>query len=180
MEPDGEAEVRRLLAERLQTGSQEALAEAFQRWSRLIYTIAFRSLESAADAEDVTQQVFLAAWTGRHTLRPTADALPRWLVGIARHRIADALAQRYRGGRTVAVVADQPAAAVDPDLAGRLTLVHEVGALPEPRRTVLTLAYLHDCTHEEIARRLDLPVGTVKSHLARGLLQLRRRLEGSE
>ena len=178
MGPDGEAEARRLLAERLRSGSQEALAEAFQRWSRLIYTIAFRSLESAADAEDVTQQVFLAAWTGRHTLRPGPDALPRWLVGIARHRIADALAQRYRGGRTVAVVSEPPAA-VDPDLAGRLTLVHEVGALPEPRRTVLTLAYLHDCTHEEIARRLELPVGTVKSHLARGLLQLRRRLEGS-
>jgi RNA polymerase sigma-70 factor (ECF subfamily) len=45
---------------------------------------------------------------------------------------------------------------------------------------VLTLAYLHDCTHDEIARRLDMPVGTVKSHLARGLLQLRRRLEGGE
>jgi RNA polymerase sigma-70 factor (ECF subfamily) len=59
-------------------------------------------------------------------------------------------------------------------------LAHEVAALPEPRRTVLTLAYLHDCTHDEIARRLDMPVGTVKSHLARGLLQLRRRLEGGE
>ncbi len=179
MEPDGEAEARRLLAERLRTGSAEALAEAFERWSRLIYTIAVRSLESAADAEDVTQQVFLAAWTGRHTLRATPDALPRWLVGIARHRIADTLAQRYRGGRVVETVPEAPASPT-PDLADRLTLVHEVETLPEPRRSVLTLAYLHDLTHDEIARRLDLPVGTVKSHLARGLLHLRRRLEGSE
>jgi len=179
MEPDEEAEARRVIAESLHSGSQEALAEAYRRWSRLIYTIAVRALESAADAEDVTQQVFLAAWRGRHTLRPSADALPGWLVGIARHRIADAIAQRYRGRRTLAAVADQPDPAVA-EAADRLMLAHEVAALPEPRRTVLTLAYLHDCTHDEIARRLDMPVGTVKSHLARGLLQLRRRLEGGE
>lgn len=179
MEPDEEAEARRALADALHSGSPEALAEAYRRWSRLIYTIAVRALESAADAEDITQQVFLAAWTGRHTLRPTSDALPRWLVGIARHRIADAIAQRYRGRRVLAAVADQPDPAVA-ETAERLMLAHEVESLPEPRRTVLTLAYLHDCTHEEIARRLDLPVGTVKSHLARGLLQLRRRLEGGE
>jgi RNA polymerase sigma-70 factor, ECF subfamily len=179
MELDDDAEARRMLAEGLRSGSQEALAEVYRRWSRLIYTIAVRALESAADAEDVTQQVFLAAWSGRHTLRPTADALPRWLVGIARHRIADALAQRYRGRRTLAAVADAPEPAVA-ETAERLMLAHEVASLPEPRRTVLTLAYLHDCTHDEIARRLDMPVGTVKSHLARGLLQLRRRLEGGE
>ena len=176
---DEEAEARRILADSLHGGSPEALAEAYSRWGRLIYTIAVRSLESAADAEDVTQQVFLGAWTGRHTLRPTADALPRWLVGIARHRIADTIAQRYRGRRTLAAVAEQPDPVVA-ETAERLMLAHEVAALPEPRRTVLTLAYLHDCTHEEIARRLDLPLGTVKSHLARGLLQLRRRLEGGE
>ena len=179
MEPDEEAEARRVLAEDLHSGSADALAEAYRRWSRLIYTIAVRSLQSAADAEDVTQQVFLAAWTGRHTLRPSAEALPRWLVGIARHRIADAIAQRYRGRRTLAAVADQPEPAVA-ETSERLLLSHELAALPEPRRSVLTLAYLHDCTHEEIARRLDLPLGTVKSHLARGLLQLRRRLEGGE
>ena len=179
MEADEEAGRRRLLAERLQAGSEEALAEIYQRWSRLIFTIAVRTLESSADAEDVTQQVFLAAWTGRHNLRPSEDALPRWLVGIARHRIADVLAQRYRGQRVLAAVADQPAAAVA-EPAERLLLAFEVEALPEPRRTVLTLAYLHDCTHDEIARRLELPVGTVKSHLARGLLQLRNRLEGGQ
>ena len=179
MELDEEAEARRVLAESLHSGTPDALSEAYRRWARLIYTIAVRSLESTADAEDVTQQVFLAAWTGRHTLRPTADALPRWLVGIARHRIADTIAQRYRGRRTLAAVAEQPDPVVA-ETAERLMLAHEVAALPEPRRTVLTLAYLHDCTHEEIARRLDLPLGTVKSHLARGLLQLRRRLEGGE
>jgi RNA polymerase sigma-70 factor (ECF subfamily) len=179
MEPDEEAEARLVLAEGLHSGSPDALAEAYRRWARLIYTIAVRSLQSAADAEDVTQQVFLAAWTGRHTLRPSADALPRWLVGIARHRIADAIAQRYRGARTLAAVAEQPGPVVE-ETADRLLLANELAALPEPRRTVLTLAYVHDCTHDEIARRLDLPVGTVKSHLARGLLQLRRRLEGGE
>ena len=179
MEPDEEAEARRQLAERLRSGSPDALAETYRRWSRLVYTIALRSLESAPDAEDVTQQVFLSAWRGRHTIRPSGDALPGWLVGITRHRVADALAQRYRNRRTLVAVADQPApAAAEP--ADRLLLAHELDALPEPRRTVLRMAYLHDCTHEQIAQRMELPVGTVKSHLARGLLQLRNRLEGGE
>ena len=58
------------LAVRLRDGSRDALAEAYREWSSLVHTLALRSLGNHHDAEDVTQQVFVAAWRSRHTLRP--------------------------------------------------------------------------------------------------------------
>ncbi len=170
------------VAERLAAGSREALAEAYERWASLVYTIALRSLGHPQDAEDVTQQVFVSAWSSRHTLKPEPGALPGWLVGITRHRVADARTQRYRRVRNTAALAavtDDSANGPPPDehLAERLLMAHEVDRLGEPRATVVRLAFIHDRSHDDIARTLDMPLGTVKSHVRRGLLQLRSRLK---
>jgi RNA polymerase sigma factor (sigma-70 family) len=169
------------LAARLASGSREALAEVYERWSALIYSVALRALDDAHDAEDVTQQVFVSAWCSRHTLRPREGALPGWLVGIARHRIADVRTQRYRRARNLAAVAAlTPEVGTPPpeaDIAQRMLVAHEVDRLGEPRATVLRMAFIDDRPQEEIARELGLPLGTVKSHVRRGLVQLRTRLE---
>lgn len=167
------------VAQRLVAGSRDALAEAYERWSPLVYTIALRSLAHPQDAEDVTQQVFVSAWRSRHTLRPSPDALPAWLVGITRHRVADAQAQHYRRARNVAAVVStlDPDEPPGDDIANRLFLADEVDRLGEPRASVLRMAVLHDRPHDEIARALGLPLGTVKSHVRRGLLHLRTRLK---
>lgn len=175
------AEVSAELSLRLVEGSSDALAEMYARWSRLVHSIALRALGDHHDAEDVTQQVFVSAWRGRGTLRPGPDALPGWLVGITRHRIADVRTERYRSVRNTATVA----ARLDPDDAaqhegetvGRLFVADALERLGEPRGTVLRLALIDDRPHDEIARRLDLPLGTVKSHVRRGLIELRRSLE---
>jgi RNA polymerase sigma-70 factor (ECF subfamily) len=173
------------LAVRLRDGSREALAEAYREWSALVHTLALRSLGNHHDAEDVTQQVFVAAWRSRHTLRPERGTVPGWLVGITRHKVADVQARRARQARDAEAVAAQLPArdhAPPPDerLAARLVLHDELGRLGEPRATVVRLAFLEDLTHDEIARRLDLPLGTVKSHVRRGLTRLRARLEEVE
>jgi RNA polymerase sigma-70 factor (ECF subfamily) len=148
-----------------------------------VHTVALRSLGDPHDAEDVTQQVFVSAWGSRHTLRPDGS-VAAWLVGITRHRVADARTQRFRSRRnTAAVAAQAPAETIAPpqdELAGQLLVAHELEHLGEPRGTVVRMAVIEDRPHEEIARTLELPLGTVKSHVRRGLLQLRSRLKEVE
>lgn len=170
------------IAVELNAGSRDALAEAYRRWSSLVYTIALRALGSHHDAEDVAQQVFVSAWRGRHTLRPGPEALPGWLVGITRHRVADLQAQRMRAARNVEAVAsvtvrDRGGGAVEEDLPVRLMLAHELERMGEPRASVVRMALVEDRPQDEIAQRLGLPIGTVKSHVRRGLLHLRSQLE---
>lgn len=168
------------LAEDLAAGAHDALAECYQRWGSLVLGIASASLGNRHDAEDITQQVFVSAWQSRASLRPSESALPAWLIGITRRRVADELTRRTRERRKTDaaqdVLTNQPASTLDHVVDGVLVR-YAVQQLPEPRRTVLTLAFGNDKTHEEIAAILDLPLGTVKSHVRRGLLHLRRELE---
>ncbi len=170
------------IAERLRDGSREALEEAYVRWASLVHTLAVRSLGNHHDAEDVTQQVFVSAWNSRHTLRPDKGTVPGWLVGITRHKVADVHAKRARLARDAQAVAentlpDESAPPPDDLLATRLVLHDELERLGEPRGTIVRMAFLEDRTHDEIAERLAMPLGTVKSHVRRGLLHLRTRLE---
>ena len=144
--------------------------------------IAARSLGNRTDAEDVTQQVFVSAWQSRGTLRPSESALPAWLIGIARRRVADEYARRARARATrrrwprTPRGADVEGTNAADRLVDGVLLREALSQLSEPRRTVLHLAYVEDRTQEDIANRLELPLGTVKSHMRRGLLQLRRGL----
>jgi RNA polymerase sigma factor (sigma-70 family) len=171
------------LAEALADGSRDALSECYRLWGPLVMGIATRALGNRTDAEDVTQQVFVAAWQSRGTLRPSESALPAWLIGIARHRVADEYARRARVTRVSQAVAANtvPGSEVEgrdvvDRLVDRVLLREAVEQLTEPRRSVLHLAYVEDRTQEDIAKQLDLPLGTVKSHMRRGLLRLRQDL----
>jgi RNA polymerase sigma-70 factor, ECF subfamily len=172
------------LAEAVRDGDLAGLEEVYRRWSPLVHSLAWQSLGNVHDAEDVTQQVFVSAWRSRHTLQPSSSALPAWLVGICRHRIADRHALRARDARTLARAGEEASVSDEPDLVppgadaflDHLTVEDALSDLPEPRQTVVRLAFLHDLTHRQISERLELPLGTVKSHVRRGLLHLRDRM----
>ncbi|GAA1556380.1 sigma-70 family RNA polymerase sigma factor [Kribbella sancticallisti] len=162
-------------------GREDSLAEAYRRWSSLVFSVALKTLGDRADAEDVTQQVFVSAWRGRSTFDPAAGSLSAWLVGITKHRIADRLAARGRDQRTLTAVGgvreEARVAPADDRVVDRLVIADELNKLDDPRRTILGLVFYEDQTYAEIAERLDLPLGTVKSHVRRGLLHLRDRLK---
>lgn len=169
------------LAEAFVAGDDSALARVYERWAPLVYTLAVRSLGDAGDAEDVTQKTFVAAWTGRSGFRPERASLSAWLVGIAKNKIADTHEARARIRRlheqltAVSVESDWVAEPVD--IADTLMVADEIAQLDATAQQVVRLAFFDDLTHNEIADRLGLPLGTVKSHIRRSLQRMRTRLE---
>ncbi|MES4893318.1 sigma-70 family RNA polymerase sigma factor [Streptomyces sp. NPDC096012] len=183
--PDAESYGDEELARRLPAGDDAVLAAVYRRWSGLVYLLARRSLEDAGEAEDVTQQVFLGVWRGRHGYRPERGPLAGWIVGITRRKIVDALSARTRrrelataAGATLAL-GGAPDADPEPVL-DRLLVHGALAALPDTQRRVLYLAFYEDLTQTQIAARTGWPLGTVKSHTRRGLHQLRRSLRQPE
>ncbi len=171
------------VARRFALGDEQALAWAYERWAGQIHGMAVRAFGPGPDAEDVTQQVFVSAWTGRGGFRRESGPLPAWLVGICRHKIADVWAKRDRQRRVTeaATVEAQAAPAatptVDTAVADRVLLLDELERLGQPQRGIIELAFYEDLTHVQIAERTGIPLGTVKSHIRRTLERLRTRLE---
>ncbi|MGO4187538.1 RNA polymerase sigma factor [Pseudarthrobacter sp. TAF60_1] len=165
-------------------GDERALAAAYREFAPLVHTLALRAMRDRSSADDVTQEVFIRVWRSRNTFNPQVARLPAWIVGITRNAIADAQSASTREFRKVLAVAGvrgpgeadagQEAAEA---LADRLLLDGELDRLGEPQGSIMKLAFFEDLTHEQISRKLELPLGTVKSHIRRSLSHLRNRLE---
>jgi RNA polymerase sigma-70 factor (ECF subfamily) len=180
--PDREQWAQHDLGERFRRGDEAVLRELYDRYGGLVHQVGLACLPSRTDAEDVTQATFVAAWRGRQTYDPDRGSLPGWLLGIARRQAVDRLRVLGREQSSLDAVRRQAPAAYPGELApervvDRIVVLDELQKLSEDQRRVVELAFFDDLTHVQIAGVTGLPLGTVKSHLRRGLERLRSRWE---
>lgn len=170
MEPADQERRTVLLAISGDTAAFGALVRRHQAWVRSLLR---RSCGDAALAEDLAQATFLQAWRQLASLRDP-DAFRAWLRRIAINRLVDAV--RRRTIVTESFADDAPyeqGPAPDVDIVARIDLDHALGRIGLAQRTCIVLAYGEGMSHGEIAAALDIPLGTVKSHIARGIAALR-------
>ncbi len=159
-------------------GRPEAFGELVTRYQRAVYHLAVRTLHDRTEAEDAAQEAFLKAYRALGTFRPGAK-FSTWIFTICYRGCCDRLAKRKRfSGDELPDRADPGAGpellAERSDEAQRLRAA--IDALPEKYRAVITLYHLQGKQYEEIATVLNLPLGTVKTHLFRAKEQLRKAL----
>lgn len=166
-------------------GDPDALRSSYERFSPLVFTLALRAVQNREDAEDITQQVFVSAWRSRATFDPGRSALGPWLAGITRNKIHDLYHQRNRVRRNESAIIEtahvEPGAVeTEAEILDRVLVLDALERLGEPQREILQLAFYEDLTHATIAERMNLPLGTVKSHINRSLRKLRESMAVSD
>jgi RNA polymerase sigma-70 factor, ECF subfamily len=167
----------------LKAGRVEALGALYDRYSNLVYGLALRVLSNSEEAEDVTQEIFLALWH-KDTYNPTRGSLSSFLVTMTRSRSIDRLRsrntklkflQRWKRISTSEAASANPLEQVS--MNERSQIIRDALALlPDSERQVLEIAYFEGLSQSEIAKRLDTPLGTVKTRTRQGLLKLRQNL----
>jgi RNA polymerase sigma-70 factor (ECF subfamily) len=172
--------------ERIARGEHDALAELYDRHGRVVYSLALRIVRDQGDAEDVVQEVFSQAWRLASRYDARRGHVIAWLLTMARSRAIDRV--RGRNVRPAAavdesVLLDLPDAAQPADeqlaWAGRASQIRSAfEALPLLQRMAIELAFYEGLTHSEIAERLEVPLGTVKTRIRQGLLRMKERLSG--
>ena len=172
------------LIARVRWREEPALATIYDRYSRLIYTIALRIVGDRESAEEVTQDVFQAVWQSAGSFQPTGN-FSAWLIGIARHRAIDATrSRRHRARAREELLDDERVAGYGGASDGytdvlmlRAVVRAALAELPASQRQAIELGYYGGLTHAEIAAQLGEPVGTVKSRMRMGLMKLRELLK---
>lgn len=175
------------LLHRIAEGDEEALAALYDACGGLIYSLARRVLNSDREAEEITQDVFVAAWRNARTFDPARSSATTWLTALTRNKAIDRLrTARRRLPAAPADAADLPETA-DPaptaaELAARGDRAMRISAwiaeLPPNQREAVELAFFEGLTHPEIASRLGETIGTIKSRIRLGLERLRHKMKG--
>ncbi len=167
-------------------GHTEALEVLYRRHGGIATTFACRIVGDFATAEEVVQDAFVTLWRESPSYEPERGSVRSWVMGIVHHRAIDMLRRKARIERKGALVEDlhdRLACCEGPELEvarrdeARTTWA-ELHVLPESQRQVIELAFLGELTCKEVARLLELPLGTVKGRMRLGLAKMRRSLGG--
>jgi len=165
-----------LLLADVQRGDEQAMAVLYDRYSKVVYSVALRVLRDPSAAEDVLQEIFMQMWRNPNGFVASRGSLGGWLAVVARNRSIDALRRR----RPMDPVDDMV-------MASSFNLANEsernfmmekargvIVTLPPEQRKTLEMAFFDGLTHTEIAEMTGDPLGTVKTRIRSALLALRK------
>jgi RNA polymerase sigma-70 factor, ECF subfamily len=159
-----------------------ALAELYDRHSRVAYGLALRVLRDEALAEDAVQEAFLAVWRTAGRFIPERAKASTWILTLVHRRAVDLVRREQR--RRAEPLGEGADASTDVSAADDAWLRLErervqsaLRKLPDPQREAIELAYYGGFTQSELAERLGEPIGTIKSRMFTGLARLRELLE---
>lgn len=159
-------------------GDEKALARLYRLTSPKLFALALSILRRRPEAEEALQEAFVSIWGNAHRFEPARGSAMTWMVTIVRNRALTSLRRRppEADARVDQLILrddgpDPLESALRSSEARRImTCLERLDA--EQRRSIV-LAYVHGFTHQELSRRLDVPLGTVKSWIRRGLISLR-------
>jgi RNA polymerase sigma-70 factor (ECF subfamily) len=173
------------LLKRIAQQDQSALAQLYNRYARVIYAVAFKSLGSVEESEEIVLDVFSQVWRTAEHYDVTKGRVDTWLFMMTRSRVLDRLRSLQRTTKTqnasVKAEIQSIKVSVDPvedvlTRERRTQVLAALSQLPDEQRLVIELAYYQGLTHSEIASQTGLSLGTVKTRIRLGLNKLRAAL----
>lgn len=165
-----------MLLDRVRHGDEAAMASLFDRYSKVVYSVALRVLRDTASAEDVLQEIFMQVWRSPGSFLETKGSLGGWLAVVARNRSIDTLRRRRPTDPVEEISLASPFNLAEE--AERNNMMERARAvivgLPAEQRKTLEMAFFEGLTHTEIAAMTGDPLGTVKTRIRSALLTLRK------
>ncbi len=176
------------LAARVGRGDEAGLGLLYDRYARVVYSLALKMVRNQQIAEELTQEVFVRVWQQASTYSREKGRFSNWLFGIAHHLAIDELRRRKARPQQVYDNPDAPSSLLDvtdnapgPDEQAfggirREYIIEALAQLPVPQREVLEMSYFGGLTQSEIADQQGEPLGTIKTRTRLGLQRLRTNL----
>jgi RNA polymerase sigma-70 factor, ECF subfamily len=160
----------------VQKGDDQAMASLFDRYSKVVYSVALRVLRDPASAEDVLQEIFMQIWRNPDSFIATRGSLGGWLAVVSRNRSIDALRRKRPTEQVDDMALASPYNLADE--AERNSMMEKargvIHLLPTEQRKTLEMAFFDGLTHSEIAEMTGDPLGTVKTRIRSALTTLRK------
>lgn len=179
-----EADIDRRLLQAVAARDDRAFGELYDRWSGRLFALVLQVVRDRAQSEEVLQDVFWQVWTSADSYDPTRGSARAWLVTLTRRRAIDRVrssqASRDRDLRHHGLYPafDSTLDSIEERFEGE-RVRKALGRVGEPHRTTIVLAYFTGLTHSQIAERMQVPLGTVKSRIRDGMEKLRHEMGGA-
>jgi RNA polymerase sigma-70 factor (ECF subfamily) len=173
-----DAVVTQTILQRIATGDQSAVQDCIKSYGGLVWSLARRMLRNQDDAEDAVQEIFLDVWKNAGRFDPAQASETTFVAMIARRRLIDKIrhTQRRISADSIDEVLAEPSVRDDQVMQTNVEAREAAKALDQLRpeqRQVLQLSIVHGLSHQEISDSIGMPLGTVKTHARRGIIQVR-------